>query len=77
MAVKIIEKSDLDEENLQKISLEIEIMRHLNHASTIRLLQVKDICFPRCLITSIAFKTSQDLKFNLMICNFCFSGHGN
>ena len=41
VAVKIVEKSDLDEENLQKISREIEIMRHLNHPSIIRLFQVR------------------------------------
>ena len=40
VAVKIVEKADLDEENLQKISREIEIMRRLNHPSIIRLYQV-------------------------------------
>ena len=40
VAVKIVEKADLDEENLQKISREIQIMRHLNHPSIIRLFQV-------------------------------------
>ena len=42
VAVKIVEKSDLDDENLQKISREIEIMRHLNHPSIIRLFQVRN-----------------------------------
>ena len=40
VAVKIVEKADLDEENLQKISREVEIMRRLNHPSIIRLFQV-------------------------------------
>ena len=40
VAVKIVEKTDLDEENLQKISREIEIMRHLRHPSIVRLFQV-------------------------------------
>lgn len=40
VAVKIVDKVDLDEENLQKISREIEIMRRLNHTSIIRLFQV-------------------------------------
>ena len=43
VAVKIVEKSDLDDENLQKISREIEIMRHLNHPSIIRLFQVSKV----------------------------------
>ena len=41
VAVKIVEKADLDGENLQKISREIEIMRHLDHPSIIRLFQVR------------------------------------
>ena len=40
VAVKIVEKTDLDEENLQKISREIEIMRHLSHPSIVKLFQV-------------------------------------
>ena len=40
VAVKIVEKADLDDENLHKINREIQIMRHLNHPSIIRLFQV-------------------------------------
>lgn len=41
VAVKIVEKADLDEENLNKIKREIEIMRRLNHPSIIRIFQVR------------------------------------
>ena len=40
VAVKIVEKADLDDENLHKINREIQIMRHLNHPSIIKLFQV-------------------------------------
>ncbi len=45
VAVKIVDKTDLDDENLQKISREIEIMRHLDHPSIIRLFQVRLVEF--------------------------------
>ena len=40
VAVKIVEKADLDEENLKKIRREIEIMQKLSHPSIIKLFQV-------------------------------------
>ncbi len=42
VAVKIVDKSDLDEENQRKIFREIEIMRRLSHPSVIRLYQVME-----------------------------------
>ena len=41
VAVKIVDKADLEDENLQKITREIEIMRRLSHPAIIRLYQVK------------------------------------
>lgn len=41
VAVKIVEKAELEPENLQKILREIEIMRHLSHPHIIRLYQVR------------------------------------
>ena len=41
VAVKIVDKSDLEDDNLKKITREIEIMRHLYHPTIIRLYQVK------------------------------------
>ena len=42
VAVKIVDKSNLDTDNLRKISREIEIMRNLFHPSIIRLYQVME-----------------------------------
>ena len=42
VAVKIVDKGDLEDDNLQKITREIEIMRRLSHPAIIRLHQV---CF--------------------------------
>ncbi len=42
VAVKIVDKSDLDEENQRKIFREIEIMRGLSHPNVIRLYQVME-----------------------------------
>ena len=54
VAVKIVEKADLDDENLHKINREIQIMRHLNHPSIIRLFQV-------CSIYKKYFSTHQSI----------------
>ena len=43
VAVKIVDKGDLEQDNLKKISREIEIMRHLTHPSIIRLFQVRSV----------------------------------
>ncbi len=42
VAVKIVDKSDLDAENLKKISREIDIMRKLSHRCVIQLYQVME-----------------------------------
>jgi len=42
VAVKIVNKCELDDENLGKISREIEIMRHLSHKNVIQLYQVME-----------------------------------
>ena len=41
VAVKIVDKADLEDDNLQKITREIEIMRRLSHPAITRLYQVK------------------------------------
>ena len=43
VAVKIVDKADLEDDNLQKITREIEIMRRLSHPAIIRLYQVEFI----------------------------------
>ena len=40
VAIKIIDKSQMDEENLKKIVREIEIMKLLRHPHIVRLYQV-------------------------------------
>lgn len=40
MAIKIIDKTKLDEDNLRKTYREIEIMKHLKHSNIIKLYQV-------------------------------------
>eukprot|EP00092_Neocalanus_flemingeri_P097980 GFUD01124927.1.p1 GENE.GFUD01124927.1~~GFUD01124927.1.p1 ORF type:complete len:980 (-),score=158.40 GFUD01124927.1:484-3423(-) len=42
VAVKIVNKCELDDENLGKISREIEIMRHLSHKNIIQIYQVME-----------------------------------
>ena len=42
VAVKIVDKADLDADNLKKISREIEIMRKLSHSHIIQLYQVME-----------------------------------
>jgi len=41
VAIKIIDKSQLDGENLKKISREIQVMKFLRHPHIVRLYQVK------------------------------------
>ena len=43
VAVKIVDKADLEDDNLQKITREIEIMRRLSHPAITRLYQVKHV----------------------------------
>lgn len=42
VAIKIIDKSQLDSSNLQKVYREVEIMKRLDHPHIIRLYQVSD-----------------------------------
>jgi len=44
VAIKIIDKSQMDEENLKKIAREIEIMKLLRHPHIVRLYQVTLSC---------------------------------
>ena len=41
MAIKIIDKSRLDQENLKKVFREVEIMKQLDHPNIIKLYQVR------------------------------------
>lgn len=41
MAIKIIDKTQLDASNLQKVYREVEIMKRLDHPHIIKLYQVK------------------------------------
>ena len=42
VAIKVVDKNDLDAENLKKISREIEIMRSLSHRHIVQLYQVME-----------------------------------
>lgn len=42
VAIKIIDKSQLDASNLQKVYREVEIMKRLDHPNIIKLYQVSD-----------------------------------
>ena len=43
VAIKIIDKSRLDEANLQKIYREVQIMKQLDHPNIIKLYQVRNV----------------------------------
>ena len=58
VAVKIVNKTNLEAENLKKISREIKIMRHLTHPSVIRLFQVKYVVEPLWLALIFAQRCS-------------------
>ena len=45
VAIKIVDKTQLDDENLKKIFREVQIMKMLRHPHIIRLYQV---CTPKC-----------------------------
>jgi len=47
VAIKIIDKSQLDQTNLQKVYREVEIMKRLKHPHIIKLYQVSRICCGR------------------------------
>ena len=52
VAVKIIDKQQLDEENLRKVYREVDIMKKLDHTNIIRLYQVRVVmnaCMCVCL----------------------------
>ena len=55
MAIKIIDKTQLDEENLQKIYREIEIMKLLKHPHIVRLYQVRYTCHSKVEISQKNF----------------------
>jgi serine/threonine-protein kinase SIK3 len=54
VAVKMIDKSQLDEENLRKVFREVEIMKHLDHPNIIRLYQVINNDRYLCIVTEYA-----------------------
>lgn len=56
VAVKIVDKNNLDSDNLRKIAREIEIMRSLFHPSIIRLYQVMETESMIYIVTEFASK---------------------
>jgi serine/threonine-protein kinase SIK3 len=66
VAVKMIDKSQLDEENLRKVFREVEIMKHLDHPNIIRLYQVINNDRYLCIVTEYA---SQGEVFEYLIKN--------
>ena len=56
VAVKIVDKTDLEGDNLKKIGREIKIMRHLTHPSIIRLYQVMETDSMIYIVTEYASK---------------------
>ena len=55
VAIKIIDKTKLDEENLKKIFREIQIMTKLRHPHIIRLYQVRIIWVKLCMFCWVWF----------------------
>jgi len=55
VAIKIIDKTKLDEENLKKIFREIQIMTKLRHPHIIRLYQVRMIWVKLCMFCLVWF----------------------
>lgn len=64
MAIKIIDKSQLDSGNLQKVYREVDIMKRLDHPHIIRLYQVtySFMCAAMCLIFILG-RTHEKYKF--------------
>ena len=54
MAIKIIDKSQLDDENKRKVHREVDIMKQLDHSNIIRLYQVMDFKQHLYLVTEYA-----------------------
>lgn len=52
VAVKIIDKQQLDEENLRKVYREVDIMKKLDHTNIIRLYQVR-LVMNACVCVSV------------------------
>jgi len=55
VAIKIIDKTQLDEANLKKVFREVEILKMLDHPNIIKLYQVSCIFFTICLHSVIFF----------------------
>lgn len=53
VAIKIVDKTQLDEENLKKIFREVQIMKLLKHPHIIRLYQVHSHSHPQSLLTHL------------------------
>ena len=63
VAIKIIDKGKLDEDNLRKILREIEILKRLRHPHIARLYQVMETQKTICLVTEYAEKGELFGKF--------------
>lgn len=72
VAIKIIDKSQLDSGNLQKVYREVEIMKRLDHPHIIRLYQVRNYCtFIRFIIRMKTLNGILKIRNNnKMICLF-------
>lgn len=71
MAIKIIDKSQLDSGNLEKVYREVEIMKRLDHPHIIRLYQVR---------TNVKTKdktTENNVSLNISYFWFDFVGDGD
>jgi serine/threonine protein kinase len=63
VAIKIIDKTKLDEENLKKIFREIQIMTKLRHPHIIRLYQVRVIWVKLCRYVYLDFYVGQSVQW--------------
>ena len=54
MAIKIIDKTQLDEDNLKKIVREVQVMKQLRHPHVVRLYQVMETERNMYLVTEYA-----------------------
>lgn len=77
MAIKIIDKTQLDQDNLEKIFREIQIMKLLRHPHIIRLYQVNIRHIIHAFVFSerymLAYSSGQNLKKVLHLIRMSFT----
>ena len=67
VAVKIIDKQQLDEENLRKVYREVDIMKKLDHTNIIRLYQVR-LVMNACVCVCVLVWTDSECMYIADLC---------